>query len=177
VWYREDALREREWGIEMDNMPDNERHERYARVMAQKDIEPYFWAPPGGESIAAVRWRLKSILDTLHRECTDKRVITVCHGEVMWALRVTLERMPEEKYKELHISKHPFNHIHNCQIIHYTRRNPETQDLATHLNWMRSVCPWDTTLSSNVWQQIIRPKWTNEQLREIVEKTPQLISE
>ena len=32
---------------------------------------------------------------------TDKRVLMVCHGEVMWAFRVRLERMSQETYREL----------------------------------------------------------------------------
>lgn len=94
----------------------------------------------------------------------------------------------------------PKEKIHNGQIIHYTRRDPQTGEIAPTINWMRSICtfhwfgevwfdlryleefvdwylgPWDTTLSTNVWQQIERPTWTNEELLAEVRQIPQLVN-
>ena len=35
---------------------------------------------PNGESIAQLCLRIDGVLHTLHRECSDKRVLVVCHG-------------------------------------------------------------------------------------------------
>lgn len=175
-WFTDFYLREREWG-EMDSMPDDERKQRYAEQMKLRDISPFFWVPVGGESMAGFCLRIDRILDTLHRECSDRRVIIVCHGEVMWAFRLRLERLTEERWTELDQSTDPRNHIHNCQILHYTRRNPDTQALSQRLQWMRSVNPVDLSLSSNNWGEIVLPRWTNADLLRSVERAPLLVEE
>jgi NAD+ kinase len=114
------------------------------------------------------------VLNTLHRECSDRRVLVVCHGEVMWAFRVRLERMPQERYRELDQSPDQRIKIHNCQILHYTRRDPVSGELGPHLNWLRSVCPWDPGRSGNEWQPIRRVSYSNADLLAVVAKTPPL---
>jgi NAD+ kinase len=173
-WYTEFYLREREWG-DLDVKPDDERRQEFAESMRRREIDPFYWVPPGGQSIADLCLRIDRVLHTLHRECGDKRVIVVCHGEVMWAFRVRLERMSQERYKELDFSDHPHDRIHNCQILHYTRRNPYTGELSRYANWMRSICPWDLSRSSNEWQEIRRPTWSNEELLERVHQVKRMV--
>jgi NAD+ kinase len=170
-WRCEFFLRERDWGV-FDVMSFQERRERYAEELKRRECDTFFWTPPGGESMANLCLRIDRVLDTLHRECAGLRVILVCHGEVMWAFRVRLERMPQERYHELDRSPDPCLKMHNCQVLHYTRRDPESGALAAHLDWVRSVCPWDATLSRGDWQRIERPTSSNEQLLAVVEKTP-----
>jgi broad specificity phosphatase PhoE len=124
--------------------------------------------------MASVCLRVDRILNTLHRECADQRVLVVCHGEVMWAFRVRLERMSQERYSELDRSRDTKVKLHNTQVLHYTRRDPETGTVAPYLNWMRSVCPWDTTLSDNAWYTIERSKYDSADLLAVVERTPRL---
>lgn len=175
-WYIDFNLRERDYGA-LDVLPENERNIRYKGDLQRREIEPFFWRPARGESIAQVCQRMRIIYDTLHRECSDMSVIVVCHGEVMWANRVLLERMTQPRYRELDKSEHPFDHIHNGQVLHYTRRNPETQELAQKLSWMRSVCPTNLSLSSNNWQEIRRPTFTDADLLAEVERIPRLITQ
>jgi NAD+ kinase len=172
-WLSEFYLRERDWGI-FDLMSFEERRLRYSEEMKRRELDTFFWAPPGGESLASVCLRVDRVLDTLHRECADRRVILVCHGEMMWAFRVRLERMSQEHYRELDQLRDPKIKIHNCQVLHYTRRHPATGEITAHLNWMRSVCPWDPGLSSNDWQAINRPRYRNADLLAVAEKTPRL---
>jgi broad specificity phosphatase PhoE len=126
--------------------------------------------------MSALALRLSRILHTLHRECSDKRVILVCHGEVMWAFRILLERMSQEKYRELHASKDPKDMIFNCQILHYTRRNPETHDLAKHSNWMRTITPTTNPVEVGGWHEIKRPVYTNEELLLSLNHYPRILS-
>jgi NAD+ kinase len=172
-WRCEFYLRERDWGI-FDRMSWQERRERYGEELKRREMDTFFWTPPGGESMADLCLRIDRVLDTLHRECVDRRVILICHGEVMWAFRVRLERMPQDRYRELDSSRDPQIKIHNCQVLHYTREDPQTKTIVPHLNWMRSVCPWDLSLSDNEWRPIFRAKVTNEELLAIVERTPRL---
>ena len=174
-WYANPSLRERNWG-DMEVLPGDERRARFGESVAMKKCEPLLWTPPNGESIVDVCERIDRVLDTLHRETRDfQRVIIVCHGEVMWAFRVRLERLSEREYKRLDLSKDPHDRIHNCQILHYSRRDPATELTYPYANWMRSVCPLNTTLSSNEWRQIVRQTFTNEELLARVGKTKPML--
>jgi NAD+ kinase len=172
-WGLEFYLRERDWGV-FDLMSWEERRARYSEELARRELDTFFWTPPQGESLAAVCLRVDRILDTLHRECADRRVLLVCHGEVMWAFRVRLERMSQETYRGLDRTRDPKVKLYNCQVLHYTRRDPATGELADHLNWMRSVCPWDLSLSDNEWRAIVRQRYTNDELLAIAERTGRL---
>ena len=173
-WLINIYLGERNWGI-LDRFNAEQREKEYALDLLVKKIHPFYWTPPRGESMSQLCLRLQRVLETLHRECSEKRVIMVCHGEVMWGFRVILERMPIDKYLQLDESTNPFDRIHTCQIIHYSRKNPQTNEISPYLSWMRSICPTDLSLSTNKWQEIIRPKFTNKQLLKHAEKFPRII--
>jgi NAD+ kinase len=86
----------------------------------------------------------------------------------MWAFRVRLERLNQIRYRQLDKSTNPWDKINNCQVIHYTRRNPEgCGKLESHLSWMRSICPWDEKLSNPNWQVLTRPTYSNKELLEM----------
>ncbi|MEY2665373.1 MAG: hypothetical protein RLZZ480_478 [Candidatus Parcubacteria bacterium] len=174
-WYKDFYLTERDWG-DLDNCTEEERETKFGEALAMWDVEPFFWRPPNGEHMGALSLRLNRILHTLHRECSDKRVIMVCHGEVMWAFRVMLERMPQERYRELHESKDPTDRINNCQIHHYTRRDPTTNRLAKHANWMRTIRPTANPIEVTPWMEIKRPIYSNEDLLESLEHYPRILS-
>lgn len=175
-WFAEFYLRERDWGS-LDIMPENERSKRFAEFLERRDLAPLYWPPPNGLSIAELCLYADRVLQTLHRECAGKRVIIVCHGEVMWAFRLRIERMSERRYNELDASKHPFNHIHNCQLLHYTRCDPQTGAVTPYVEWMRSVCPWDFAKSRNSWERIVRPRYSDDDLLRDAELTPRILNE
>jgi NAD+ kinase len=173
-WHCEFYLRERDWG-KIAVMSYEDRDRRYTEDMELRKLDSFFWTPPGGESMADLCLRIDRVLDTMHRKCSGKRVIVVCHGEVMWAFRVRLERISQERYHELVQSEDPFHRIHNCQVLHYARQEPGTANVSPVLGWLRSVCPWDLRLSPNHWEPIQRQKYSNKDLLRVVEKTPALV--
>ncbi|MBU0625059.1 histidine phosphatase family protein [Patescibacteria group bacterium] len=162
-WYCEYYLRERDYGL-IDVMTDRDRRERFSAEIARREADGLYWIPPNGESLVQASLRVDRVLNTLHRECADKRVIIVSHGEIMWLFRIRLERLTQRQYRALVQSKRSADRIYNCQIIHYTRRDPETGYLAKYLRWRRSVCPTDLSLSQNEWETITRPSFSNEDL-------------
>lgn len=163
-WFTEFYLRERNWG-DLDRISVKEREEKYSHSMRERKIDPFYWKPPNGESIADLCQRIDRVINTLHRECDNKNVIIVCHGEVMWAFRVRLERMSQELFHTLDTSRDPIHRINNCQIIHYTRSNPEDETIfpAPYLLWMRSLCPQLQIFDSN-WEPINRTHYSNQDL-------------
>jgi hypothetical protein len=93
----------------------------------------------------------------------------------MWAFRAQLERMTQPRYRALDASTDPKDHIHNCQILHYTRRNPIDGRLASRYEWMRSACPSDSARSRNEWEPIVRPRQTSIELLAEVDAIPRLV--
>lgn len=173
-WFAEMLIRERDWG-QMDLMSEQERMIKMQDELRRRDLDRFYYAAPGGESLAAVAQRADRLLCVLHRECADKRAIVVCHGEVMWAMRTRLERMPQDSFRELQESGRMVDQIHNGHILHYTRRDPQTGEIAPFFTHMRSVCPWNEKLSPKGWMTIERPVYDNEMLMAIAERVPRMI--
>lgn len=173
-WFISLFIHERNWGI-FDRYTHEERQKKFVKDFESKDINPFYWAPPRGESFAELCLRITHILNTLHRECSGQRIILVCHGEIIWAFRVILERITVEQYLELDKSKTPIHRIHNGQVVHFSRINPKTGKQEKYVNWVRSICPNNPELSLNQWQEIIRPTYSNQELLDLVNKTKRLI--
>jgi len=175
-WFKSHYICERNWGI-LDRFLPEQRAKKFAKDFESKRINAFYWSPPRGESMLQLCLRVEKVIETLHRECSGQNVIIVGHGEILWAFRIVLERITLHDYILLDASKRAFDRIRNCQILHYTRINPVTQKQEPYLNWLRSVCPWDMSLSTNKWQQIKRRHYTNQQLLKFVSKMPRLIND
>lgn len=140
-WTLNRALRERDWGdigsiprAEFLDRPDMDLNARQWR------IDPLYWVPPGGESIAHVAEnRVRNVLDTLHREVPGGRVLAVTHGETMWAFRLVLERLDDDDFLDLDARRE--EKIRNCEVLHYTRIDPATGKQAPRMQWLRRARP------------------------------------
>jgi broad specificity phosphatase PhoE len=134
-----------------------ERNSGAASQSVNRQQQPkWYWRPYRGESLATeVRQRFESILDTLQQEVAGGQVIAITHGKFMTVVRFVLERMTVERWAD---QDDKFI-IDNCQILHYTRRNPQTDAVASDIGWMRSICPWDSSRSWHRGQWIaLRPQ-------------------
>ena len=176
LWFSEVFLRERDWG-QMDLMSWQERVEKMGSELKRRALDRFLFAPPGGESMADVAFRTNSIISQLHRECADRKVIIVCHGDVMWAMRTRLERMSLRRYRDLSASRRVTDHIHHGQIMWYTRRDPDTGKISPFFTHMKSVCPWNMSQSINAWVRIERSMYTNGMLLATAEQVYRTIIE
>jgi len=174
-WLCNFYLCERDWG-DLETCPEDKRWRKFGDALRLREKEPFFWKPPNGESFVSLCLRINRVLDTLRCECSGKRVILVCHGEVMWAFRVLLERMSQQNFKKLHLSKNSDNKIYNCQIFHYTRRNPKNDEITPHINWFRSVRPRCGKLWDTGWLTIKHPSYSSSDLLKMVEVVPRTIA-
>lgn len=172
-WVCDFYLRERDKGV-LGGHSYKDRSKKFADELNRRYKDSFYWAPPGGESIANSCIRVDRILSQLQETCSGFSVILVCHGNIMTAFRIRLERMKQADFRST--IDDPKETIYNCQIIHYSRRDPWTGEVHPEMNWMRSICPWDLSMSTNEWKRIIRPVWTNEQLLEAVRPIPQLVN-
>ncbi|MFZ2202350.1 MAG: histidine phosphatase family protein [Microgenomates group bacterium] len=163
-WNLRDYIREHDWG-NLDVMTDKERHAKYPDIMEQREINPYYFSAPGGESLADVLIRARvGILATLYRRLSGKRGIVVTHGNMIWPIRIIMEGLLPEEYLALKKKKDLKDKINNCQILHYSRIDPKTGDIAEKFSWMRSVCPWNLHPKRDAWRPISHKKCTNQEL-------------
>ncbi|MBI4118214.1 MAG: histidine phosphatase family protein [Parcubacteria group bacterium] len=167
-WHCDMYLTERDWG-DIHALPEDERQAKFGEALRMKEQEPFFWRPPNGQSLAEKCLHVDRVLDTLDRECRDMSVLMACHGETTWAIRVRIERISQQRFRDLHLSKDPDDRIKNCQVLHYTRRNPFTGELAPRANWLRMVRPAENPVWDTGWQTIERPKYSNDDLLRLVE--------
>jgi hypothetical protein len=127
--------------------------------------------------MANVCVRVEHTFNTLRRECSNKRVIIVCHGEIMWAFRVRIERLSQIRYHCLKKSKDTKDNIHHAHILHYTRIHPRTGEIFPYFRFMRSVCPWKAGLAADIkWMEFDRPTYSNDELMQSVLTVPRYVN-
>lgn len=162
-WYLEYHLREREWG-KLDNLPDDERKNVFARDLEDRGKSLFFWRPPGGESLADVCTnRADRFLNTLHREMDSKNAIVVCHGEIMDAIIFRIEHLHAFNFDDYYQDRK--RKIENGQVVVYSRVDPLSGEQAPYLNWRRSVCPWaQKDIGEGCWEQVERKTFTTQEL-------------
>lgn len=168
LWTRDVYLTERDWG-DLDIMPENERAEKFGDFLRRRRAEPFLTRPMNGENFLQLLLRIDRRVDTWHRQYQDMRVLVVCHGEVMRAIEISIEHIPPERFKELTFSEKPEDKIFNCQIVHYTRRDPQTGRIDPFVQWKRWIRPTEDAVTTSGWQPIVRSHYTNEELLKSVE--------
>ncbi|MBI2064673.1 MAG: histidine phosphatase family protein [Candidatus Yanofskybacteria bacterium] len=171
-WRVEYQLRERDKAL-MDNCPVDEQKKMFELEEKQYRLDPFLSYPAGGgESIPMLCLRLKAdFVEHLARECFDKRVVVVCHGHVMRAIQLELENLGHDDFIRLDSSENDSEKIRNCQILWYSRRDPDTNKINSHLVAVRSICPWDPK-GDYGWRKIQRTRYSNEGLHSEVNKYP-----
>ena len=179
VWRVEFHLRERDHAL-IDNCPDDEKKDLFALEQRQYDADPFLAYPAGGgESLASLCLRQKTtMIAHWARECSDKRIIAVCHGHVMRAIQIEFEDLGHDDFIRLDSSEEPADKMRNCQILWYTRRDPETHMIQPSLVAVRSICPLGpgAAVEDHGWKSIKRHHYTNQDLREEVDGYPRHIS-
>lgn len=164
-WMMDFNIRECDGGL-FNVIAPSKRDLNYSDQQKFYDTQPFLFRPPQGESIADLCQRIKIILDTLARECSGKKVIIVCHGHVIRAFRIILERMSPRRSNELILNKDDQDRVPNCSILHYTRRsqNASAVYLSNHFDWFRMIRPAGGGNLEDKFSEIKRKKYSNEEL-------------
>jgi len=174
-WFVEFNLREKDNGI-LGSLSQNQRTGEYAKELARRDRDIFYFEPPGGESISTMCGRVDRFLKSLERDCAGLRVIVVCHGNIMEGFRLLLEGITQFQWLKLKESKNPYDHIHNCQIFWYSRRAPTNYKVHYKVSYVKRICPWKPEKSKNEWERIDRPLFTAKDLLKVVHSIPQLVN-
>ena len=176
AWEENRIIRERSWG-EIDGLSVEEFNRDYANNALFKDKDPIYWAPPAGESLAAVvENRASNFLRALSRDASGARVLAVTHGEFITSTRMLIERWADERFHE--VEEDPNQKIRNCLMVHYTRRNPETGELADRLRWVKLAYPSDSEVVELDWKEFNgAQKLSNQDLLKLVESQERRLGE
>jgi broad specificity phosphatase PhoE len=161
-WRTEDRITERDWG-ELDKLTDEERKERFADALHMREVEPFFWEPPGGEGFNSLVLRVRDFIASLARVKVENAVV-VCHGEVTKAFRVVFMHLKPWEYAKMEFSKESLDRVHNCQIDHYSRRNPKTFQLSTRLEWFQAYRPAEDQDIVIPWKNLPQELLSNQDL-------------
>lgn len=180
AWEENRMIRERSWG-EIDGISIEKFEKSYPLNKQLKEKDPIYWVPPAGESLASVADnRSSNFLDGLNEKAGD-RVIAVTHGEFIKTVRMILERWSDEKFRDYEDDESQT--LHNCVMVHYSRRNPETQEIADSIQWMRRSYPHenasgDMEIVEGKWERVEPPKkLTNAELLELAEAQEHRLTE
>ena len=123
----DERLREREFGV-LDRLTKAGIAERYPeQVEARGRIGKFYHRPPGGESWCDVALRVRSVIDSVTREHSGKRVMIVAHQVVIMMFRYVIEHLTEAEV--LRISREV--DLANCSVTSFKvdRQNPHGMTL------------------------------------------------
>ena len=150
-WAEEPRLTERNRG-DIQGLTKRRHKEKYPDSYQAMLDHPFYWVPPGGESILAVSHRFGELVDNL---TNTNNVLIMTHRDVLWAAHVPLDRLALDKMEDVNTDS-----IHNGQVIHYTNINPTSGAVESmELAWKRSVNPSSDASANelNDWFQIVEP--------------------
>eukprot|EP01095_Lingulamoeba_sp_RSL-Kostka_P008511 TRINITY_DN2868_c0_g1_i1.p1 TRINITY_DN2868_c0_g1~~TRINITY_DN2868_c0_g1_i1.p1 ORF type:complete len:412 (+),score=146.55 TRINITY_DN2868_c0_g1_i1:41-1237(+) len=175
-WLLEFNLRERDMGILAGHSKQSRKRE-YGKELRRRERDIFYYAPPGGESIASICIRVDKFLDSLDRNCSGLDVIVVCHGNIMEAFRLRLERMSQYQYRQYKADQanDPTKKIKNCEIFWYSRRNPNSLKIEDTIRFKWSKFIWPINQSSEGWKKISRISFNNKDLLDQITEIPQLV--
>jgi NAD+ kinase len=174
-WRKDVRLVERNWG-KIDKLTFEERIAKFGEELKQRKSEAFFWEPEGGESLQLVLNRLRDFNTTLHRECGQKHVVCVGHGETFIDYRFLNEYWsPTDLDKEM-TEQDPRTYLENCRIIQYTREN-EDGSVGAHLARVRFISSTnpDDPKRNLGWQPIRRPLFSDDDLLAEVLRYPHFL--
>jgi 2,3-bisphosphoglycerate-dependent phosphoglycerate mutase len=113
----DERLREREFGV-LDLLTHQGIVARFPEEATRRQrIGKFYYRPPGGESWVDVALRLRSFLDSVARECSDRRLLVVTHEVPIIVFRYLLERLDESQALELSRSAR----LANCSLTTFSR--------------------------------------------------------
>lgn len=163
AWEIEPYLMERDHG-DLDATTKAEREELFSASLAKRALQEFYWRPPNGETRPEAGLRWDRIMSSLSQRHSDHRVVLVAHETLIEAGLVRRLHWTVEQFCQWKEADNPATKIHNCQVIHFSRRDPGSGRIHDGVRWWRSICPWDLNRTNGYWQVIEKQLFSNEQL-------------
>lgn len=172
-WMKNVFLRERNFG-RLSSLSYDERERRFSGALERRKRDHFYWVPPSGESLAEVALRVDYIIGSLqHAQLRPSSALIVTHFNVMQVFRTRIEMIRQNRFEEELIKVPEELKIKNAGVIHYTRKNPETGEIADIYKWRRIACPYVPEFANPKWMEIKYQYLTNEMItKEIEEHSP-----
>lgn len=174
-WEIDPYLIERDHG-DFDGMTDAQKKEKFGANLARRAMQEFYWRPPNGETRIEAGLRWDRIMHSLTNRHSDHKVIIVAHETLIEAALIRRLHWTVEEFCQWKELNDPATKIHNCQVIHFSRRDPNTGKILENIRWWRSVNPWDLSLTDNNWQPIQKQTFTNKELLKQTQKYKRVIT-
>lgn len=174
-WEIDPYLIERDHG-DLDGMTQAQKEEKFGENLARRAMQEFYWRPPNGETRLEAGLRWDRIMQSLSIRHHDHRVIIVAHETLIEAGLIRRLHWTVEEFCQWKEANNPETKINNCQIIHFSRRDPKTQKIHEGVRWWRTVCPWDLSITDSSWKQIEKRRFSNKELLYQARQYDRLIS-
>ena len=176
LWNRNVFLRERNFG-RLSSLNYEEREKRFSHEIELRKRDAFYWVPPSGESLADLALRVDYVIGSLtHQQLRPSSAIIVTHFNVMQVFRARIEQIMQSEFEKKLIQVPEHLKIKNCSIIHYTRKNPITNEINETYKWFKIITPWinNKKFSNPDWNEINYRVLTNndifKEIKEIIKK-------
>lgn len=173
-WVRDRNLREQQRGdIErMSSLPGFDSKQAERIISPTADI---YRRSEGGESLYDTIERWETFRTRRVKELAGHVGIIVTHGYFMGAVQLAMEHNGTHDYHAW--QQFDDRSVGNGNILHYSRRDPETGELADEIRWVRAIMPYDTEHGIRFdWREIaVTERPTSQQLVEANERFNQLL--
>lgn len=175
AWEVDPYLVERDHG-ELDGLSQAEKLDKFGPDKVREILHNFYRKAPNGESRLDIGLRWDRVMLSLSKRHSEHRVIIVAHETIIESGLIRRLHWSVEQFQQWKEANDPKTKIHNCQVIHFTRRNPETGQVIDKVRWWRSVCPWQPELTPGSWQPIVPHQYSSKELLDQVKQYKRLIS-
>lgn len=134
-WQEEPRISERDRG-NIQGLTRLQHEELFPDSYQQMLEHPFYWTPPGGESLLRVSSRLTELLFDVSAQYDNAVLVT--HRDVLWAAHLPLDGLDT-----LEIETVDTDQIGNGHIFHYTNVSPYDGSIEDKLRWKQSIDPCD----------------------------------
>ncbi|RYF74950.1 MAG: histidine phosphatase family protein [Comamonadaceae bacterium] len=133
----DERLREKEFGI-LDRLTRFGIQQKHPELNEQRlHVGKFYFRPPGGESWCDVILRLRSLLEMVTREYSNRRVLVVAHQVIVNCMRYLLEHMDEQRILDIDRQ----GDVPNCAVTCYRSQPHEDADATLQLDLVNFLAP------------------------------------
>jgi broad specificity phosphatase PhoE len=133
----DERLREKEFGI-LDRLTKLGIQQKHPDLNEQRQhVGKFYFRPPGGESWCDVILRLRSLVEMITREYSQRRVLVVAHQVIVNCMRYLLEHLDEKQILDIDRQ----GDVPNCALTSYRAERRHDEDAVLQLDLVNFLAP------------------------------------